>query len=493
MKKQVKTSYRPSAPTWIAVLATALATAACADSPTATTPTDGLAPHIWPDYADVTIPAATAPLNFCVDSAEQVFARVTGERGGEITANGQYADFDIDEWHELTTRNMGADLTVSVSTKRNGKWMRHNDFTIHVSADSLGDYGLTYRKIAPGYETYSDIGIYQRDIHTLREEAIVASTLVPGQCMCCHTANRANPQQLTLHFRGRHAATLIQVDGNRKWLTTKTDKTLCNCMYPYWHPSGNYCAYSLNKVNQVFLTGHEKFIEVFDRASDACVMDVRTNELILSPLLSTEDYETYPVFSADGRTMYYCSAKAGEREPRYDLCAISFDADKGTFGTKVDTLIHASATGKSISLPRPSYDGRFVMYCLADYGYFPIDHREADLWILNLSTGATYPAEAANSADTESFHNWSSNSRWVVFSSRRHDSMTSLAYIAHVDTAGHVDKPFLLPQHNPREFYRTSLHSFNTPDFTTEPVRIDPRATQAEVLSDERIQVTVRE
>ncbi len=487
MKRQ---AYRTRA--LAAAIALGLATAACTDAPTANAPTDGLAPRIWPDYADATIPAQTAPLNFGVDSAEQVFARVTGERGGEITANGRYADFDIDEWHELTTRNMGADLTVSVATKRDGQWTRHNDFTIHVSADTLGDYGLTYRKIAPGYETFSDIGIFQRDIHTFREDAIVTSDLVHGSCMCCHTANRANPQQLTLHIRGGHAATLVQVDGQRKWLNTKTAETLCNCMYPYWHPSGNYCAYSLNKVGQQFYTGQDKFIEVSDRASDACVMDVRTNELILSPALTTADFETYPVFSADGRTMYYCTAKAGTAKPRYDLCAISFDAATGTFGTEVDTLIHASAEGKSVSFPRPSYDGRFIMYCLSDYGYFPVDHKEADLWMMDLRTGDTYPAEAANSADTESFHNWSSDSRWVVFSSRRQDTMTGHAYIAHVDTAGQVSKPFLLPQRDPREFYRTSLHSFNTPDFTTVPVEIDARATQAEVGNEERIQVSVR-
>ena len=479
----------------IAALATAL-TASCATHPTDIVEAAD-APKIWPDYVGVTIPAGIAPLNFEVDSADAVHVVVRGERGGEICADGEVADFDIDEWRALTAQNAGADLYVNVCARRDGQWTRYADFVVHVSSDPLDDYGLTYRKIAPGYETFSHIGIYQRDIHTFDESPIVTSTLVPGQCMCCHTANRANPARLTQHYRGKHPATLVAMDGKSKWLTTKTDSTLCNCMYPYWHPSGDYCAYSLNKVNQVFKTGCEKFIEVIDRASDCCVMDVRTNELILSPHLQTPDMETYPVFSADGKTIFFCTAKpirnaTDIEQIRYNLCAIGFDAQKGEIGDHVDTILRAAPEGHSVSLPRPSYDGRFLMYCQTDYGYFPIDHKESDLWILDLRTGDKRPATAANSDDTESFHNWSSDSRWIVFSSRRHDSVTSLAYIAHVDTAGNVGKAFLLPQQSPREFYSHSLFSFNTPDFTTVKVDLDPRATHDELFSDERIQVTIK-
>ena len=458
---------------------------------------DNTLPRIWPDYTDVTIPVDIAPLNFAVDSADLLYVKVQGSISGSLETSGKYADFDIDKWHDIIRQNRGADITVTVSTMRNGQWTRHLPFPIHVSQDSLADYGITYRKIAPGYETYSDIGIYQRDIHSFDEDPIITSTLIPGQCMCCHTANRATPRQLTLHLRGKHPATLIQIDGQRQWLTTKTDSTISNCMYPYWHPNGNFCAYSLSLVRQNFYTGHEKFIEVFDLASDACVLDVRTNQLILAPPLQSPDVETYPVFSADGNTIFFCTSKphrlpAEAHLMRYDLCSVGFDAEQGQIGTRVDTLIKVSDKGHSITMPRPSYDGRFIIYCLTDYGYFPIDHPEADLYILDLKTMESHALTQANSSDTESFHNWNSNSRWIVFSSRRHDSMTSLAYFAHIDTLGNASKPFLLPQRNPREFYTNSLHSFNTPDFTTDKVYIDPRATYDEVFSDERTQVTIK-
>lgn len=479
-----------------AAAALTVLTAGCAEAPTDAIQSDQ-PPTLWPDIAGVTIPAGIAPLNFSVEGAEKAYAVIRGERGGEMRSGGKDIDMDIDDWHALTERNKGAGLTLSVSAKEGGRWTTYADVTISVSEDPLDDYGLTYRKIAPGYETFGDIGIYQRDIHTFDESPIVTSNLLRGQCVNCHTANRCDPRWLTLHVRSRHSATLVAAGGESRWMTTKTDSTISNCMYPYWHPSGDYCAYSLSLVSQSFMTGSEKFIEVFDKAADACVMDVRRGELILSPLLQTADMEVTPTFSADGKTIYYCTAKprrlpAEADKLRYDLCAVGFDAANGRIGDKADTIMKASAMGKSVSWPRPSYDGRFVMYCLTDYGYFPVDHKEADLWIMNLADGSTRPATAANSADTESFHNWSSNSRWVVFSSRREDGQTSLAYIAHVDTLGNVSKPFLLPQRHPREYYENELRSFNTPDFTTERVELDPQEMSRAIFSDERARATVK-
>ncbi|MCQ2203645.1 MAG: hypothetical protein MJZ15_04285 [Bacteroidales bacterium] len=454
-------------------------------------------PPIYPDYKGVTIPAGIAPMNFNIDGAEIVDVSVKGSIVGEMHANGEWADFDIEEWHNITEQNKGGDLVFRVSAKNDGKWVEYADFKMHVSNDPLDDYGLTYRKLAPGYEVFSDIGNYQRDIHTFDEEAILASTAVPGQCMSCHTANRTNPRQLTVHLRGKHAATLVQIDGKRTWLTTKTDSTICNCMYPYWHPSGNYCAYSLNKVHQSFYVGNKRFIEVFDDASDATILDVRTNELILSPLLQTKDCETYPTFSADGKTIYYCTSKA-HRVPaecekmRYDLCTIDFDAESGRVGNTVDTILKVSDKGHSITFPRPSYDGKYLMYCLSDFGYFPIDHKESDLWLMDLRSGETRAIDEVNSEDTESFHNWSSNSHWFVFSSRREDGQYSLLYIANIDSEGNIGKPFVMPQRNPREYYRASLHSYNVPDFTLTKVELDARAAYEEVFSDERIQVGIK-
>lgn len=91
----------------------------CSDSPNGAVVSTEL-PAIYPDYKEVTIPSGIAPLNFNAigNDVDEVYAEVKGSKGGEITAVGDYADFDIDEWHELTERNKGGRLTVTVSVKR---------------------------------------------------------------------------------------------------------------------------------------------------------------------------------------------------------------------------------------------------------------------------------------------------------------------------------------------------------------------------------------
>ena len=53
-------------------------------------------PAIYPDYIGVTIPVGIAPLNFDVvgEGIDRVDAQVTGSKGGELRANGDYADFE---------------------------------------------------------------------------------------------------------------------------------------------------------------------------------------------------------------------------------------------------------------------------------------------------------------------------------------------------------------------------------------------------------------
>ena len=187
------------------------------------------------------------------------------------------------------------------------------------------------------------------------------------------------------------------------------------------------------------------------------------------------------------------TVESGLNSLRYNLCRIDFDPETGRFGERVDTIVNAASQQKSVSFPRPSYDGRFLCYTLSDYGQFSIWHHEADLWLLDLATGQSRPMEGANSEDTESFHNWSTNSRWLVVSSRRDDGLFTRPYFCHVDTDGKVTKAFMLPQRNPRQFYRGRFMSFNVPDFITAPTRFDSHQAAKAINDAYRKNFGVRE
>ena len=451
-------------------------------------------PAIYPDYTGVTIPTDIAPLDFAMsdDEVTRIDVTVKGEKGGELHANGTYADFDIDEWHQLLQNNKGGKLLVQVFAEKDGQWTAYQEFPIYVSNEPLGEWGITYRRIPPSYQIYSKMGIYQRNLSNFDEEPLLVNTHIGGMCINCHTPNRTNPDQYVFHARGANGATIIHRKGKDELLQAKNEFLGGSMVYPYWHPGGRYCAFSTNVTSQMFHFAHQKRIEVYDSKSDVFVYDAESQTVLRDTLTMKLLWaENCPVFSPDGKWLYYLTAKrqlypTDYDQERYNLCRVAFDEQTGRFGQQVDTLIHADQMGKSVTWPRPSYDGKYIMYTLADYGYFSIWHSEADLWLLDLQTGATQPINEVNSAESESFHNWTGNSRWFLFTSRRDDGLYSRIYLSSV-VNGKATKPFMLPQRDPKHYYRDLLDSYNTPDFTKRKVDAHARRIAADIMSDRRI------
>ena len=451
-------------------------------------------PDIYPDYIGVTIPVGIAPLNFNVigEGIDLVDAQVTGSKGGSLHANGEWADFDIDEWHQLTELNKGGELTVTVSVRKDGKWLQYQDFKIFVSPYGLEEWGITYRRIPPSYQIYSKMGLYQRNLSTFEEKAMLVNTQIDGMCINCHTPNRTNPDQYVFHARGANGATIIHREGKDELLQAKNEFLGGSMVYPYWHPKGRFCAFSTNATSQMFHYANRKRIEVYDSKSDVFVYDTETHSILKDTLTMKLLWaENCPVFSPDGKWLYYITAKrqlypTDYDKERYDLCRVAFDETTGRLGEEVDTLIQASQMGKSVSWPRPSYDGRYLMYTLTDFGYFTIWHPEADLWLLDLQTGETRQMDEVNSEESESFHNWASNSHWFLFTSRRDDGLYSRIYLSSFEN-GKSTKPFMLPQKNPKQYYQELLDSYNTPDFSSRPVDSNARRMGIEIESNRRI------
>ena len=459
-------------------------------------------PDIFPDYVGVTIPVGMAPLDFAMadDDFTCIDVEVRGTNGGSLHANGSYADFDVEAWHELVARNKGYQLVFTVTARRqDGQWLQYQNFNISVSTEPMNDWGVTYRLIPPSYVTYSRMGIYERELSSFRERALMVSTQSKNMCLNCHTPNHTNPEQYVFHVRGPHGATIISRAGQTEVLEARNDSLGGSMVYASWHPGGRYCAFSTNKTAQIFHMNQTKRIEVFDSSSDVFVYDTEKHELLSDSLTMTSEWaENCPAFSADGKWLYFVTARQQDypehyKEERYSLCRISFDAASRRYGEKVDTLISSELTGKSVTWPQPSDDGRYLIYTQTDYGYFSVWHPEADLWLLDLSTGERRPMDEVNSPQAESLHHWSRDSRWFLFTSRRDDGLYTRLYFSCLQPDGRATKPFLLPQRNPKEYYRELLYSYNTPDFTLRPVSLDARRIAADIERNDRTAFTIKE
>jgi hypothetical protein len=449
------------------------------------------APAIFPDYTDVTVPATIAPLNFTVnEDFEKINAVIEDFKGNKIEVQGKKnVQIPMTKWINILKENIGGGIIVTVAVKQKKQWQQYRPFPVYISNYPI-DEGLAYRLVAPGYEIYSKMGIYQRSLSDFKQTTLLENTLVSPSCVNCHSFKQTSANDLSLHIRGEYGGTILQTNGQTNVLNLKRDDLISPGVYPYWHPQGKYIAYSVNTTQQVFHEAADERIEVVDLKSDIMVYDIEKNTILTTPLLKTDDFETFPSFSPDGITLYFsCSTKqelpGDYKEIRYNLCKIDFNPSTGSFGTKIDTLVWADKDKKSVSFARPSYDGKYIMYTLSDYGNFSIWHKEADLWLLNLQTGENRLLTEVNSPDTESYHSWSSNSHWFVFSSRRIDGLYTRPYIASIDENGKISKPFLLPQKDP-DYYLTSLYSFNIPEFVNGQVKLDLPKLKKQLASKER-------
>ena len=436
-------------------------------------------PNIFPDYENITIPPDIAPLHFkLLDNSKYDDAcAIFKVNNLSITVNEENGQFKISkkEWKRMQKK--GNTISIIIAVKKANKWTAYAPFHFYISKDDIDGY-LVYRLIEPGYERWGEMGIYQRCLRNYDERAIITNKATGHNCINCHSFCKQSPDKMLFHMRKEFGGTYVINGANIEKLDTKTKKTISPLVYPSWHPSGHYVAFSVNTTKQMFHTTNRNRVEVFDYASDVVVYDIYKHQIVTSSLLSSKkSFETFPTFSADGKTLYFCTADsmnipADYDKVKYSICSISFNQRTRTFGNKVDTIFNAKAINKSASFPRVSPNGRFLMFTISNYGNFSIWHREANLCMIDLRTSKSINVDALNSNETESYHSWSSNSHWVVFSSRRIDGLYTRPFIAHIDNNGKVSKPFLLPEDD-TDYYYLLQKSFNIPEFTKGPLKIN--------------------
>jgi len=432
-------------------------------------------PPIFPDYAEVTVPYNIAPLNFCVrDSSASDFAveMTAGDYCCKLRSKDGVFNIPYTEWRALLSA--GDSILVSVFRRADGVWQSYQPFAVYVSQDRIDPY-LAYRLIPPGYEVWDEVGLYQRCLENFEQTPIIENSSTEGNCMNCHSFSSRNPDKFLFHIRGSLGGT-YRVDGNAvEKLNTKTPETVSALVYPSWSETGDYVAFSVNSIAQLFHSNNRNRVEVFDTESDVVVYDVAKREIAFSPLTKSEDrFETFPTFSPEGDWLYFCSSPAINNMPyeykqlQYDIVRVAFDRTECSFGKDLETVYHASEAG-SASFPRISPDGRYLIFTAQSYGNFSIWHKDADLFMIDLLSPSfdAVPLSDLNSSDVESYHSWSSNSRWIVFSSRRDDGLYTKPYFGHIDADGKVSKPFLLPQLDPYEYYEDLMVSFNIPEFVS--------------------------
>ncbi len=445
--------------------------------------------NVFPDNNGATLPPNIAPMNLRIDNeGDDYITHIHTKADAKgIVVKGKETDINTDQWHKLLQSAKGDTIYTTVYVRHNGSWTQYPELKNPVAEEEVDPY-ISYRLIQPSYVDYEDIYICQRRMSDFEEKVIYdnrdfsvdAST---GQCVNCHAYQDYNRTgRMQMHLRQHQGGTII-IDGKeQRKMNLKTDSTLSAGVYPAWHPTLPLIAYSVNSTGQVFHTRDTQKVEVIDYGSDLILFDMNTNK-VYDIDCDPDEYETFPAWTPDGQTLFFCAAHYeqqtdnidnelddGFESLRYNIYSRTYNTQTMKFGDK-HTVLDATALNKSASLPRVSPDGKYLLFTLGDYGQFHIWHKSSDLWVKDLQSGDCYPLTEANSPDVDSFHSWSSNSRWFAFSSRRMDENYTRLFIAYFDKDGKAHKPFVIPQEDP-EWNILLLKSYNVPELSRDAVSI---------------------
>jgi len=477
-------------------LVTALFVASCKDERPQASVTVARPPRITPDYAGIVIPPNIAPLNFTIDEpGDRYIARIHSAAGDPIEIVGRTGEILIPpaQWKSLLSANAGQELRVDVFVRTGaGQWSQYETITNTIAPEAI-DSHLVYRFMMPSSYFPKPMRICQRNLESFEEQVLLDTQSFGNGCANCHAFVNNRPDRMLLGIRSTSfpSATVYVHDGRLEKIGAKFG-------YTAWHPSGKLAAYSINDVRQFFHTAGAEIHDVIDLDSLIVYHDVAKNQTRTAPALSDKNrLETYPAWSPDGKYLYFCSApllwKDSETMPpkryqqvQYDLMRIGYDVETDTWGT-LETVLSAAQTGLSILLPRVSPDGRFLLFCMSRYGCFPIYQPTSDLYLMDLRTGKCRKT-LVNSEYAESWHSWSSNSRWIVFSSKRQGGLFTRPYLGYVDANGETRKPFVLPQTHP-SFYESCYGVYSVPELIAEPVTVDNKTLVQAIVSPTQIGV----
>jgi len=431
--------------------------------------------HTFPDLDGVTIPPNLCPVNFVVEEPGGRYIGRLAAPGGvpiEVMSDTSAIVWPSADWRRLVEANRGRRLTLQIAVEgADGRWQRFSDASVTVSSDAVDRY-LVYRTVGKANQAFKTIGVHQRDLEGYDEIRLLHSEALGRGCMNCHTFANRDPSTMVMHVRAKPSGGMMLIrDGKISRVDTRSRFNPTPAKYVSMHPNSKLVAFAESKL-VLFEHSIGQGDDVFDAKSDLGLYLFDTNTVTTTPAICTKErQETFPWWSPDGRHLYFSSAPVLPpkrwKEVRYDLMRIGYNAETNTWGT-LETVLSADETGKSITRPRVSPDGKFLLFCMSAYGSFPVWQKDADLYMMDLGSGKRWSAEV-NSSETESWHSWSSNGRWVVFSSRRRDGVLTKLYLSHVDKKGRMSKPFVLPQKDPT-FYGRFLYMFSLPEFAAKPV-----------------------
>lgn len=384
---------------------------------------------------------------------------------------------DDEAWSEIKKRSREKDARIVVSrvpAEEKAPQAESAEVRIQTSKDPVGD-ALFYREVPlPFLKAVQDPSKIRWRFGTvdMEDPPIVLENL--PVCGNCHSfADDGSVLGLDVDYgndKGGYGILPVSTnmvmndDSIITWADYKrTDGEVTFGLLSRVSPTGRYVV-STVKDRSVFVAMPDLMISqlFFPIKGILVVYDRETGEFFSLPGADDPQYvQTNPVWSPDGEELLFARAEAYRSERleqqnsalldekdvpeftvdnqpfRYDLFRIPWNDGKG--GEPVP-LEGAADNGMSNYFPKYSPDGKWIVFTKSDN--YMLLRPDSELFIVPTAGGPARRLQH-NTSRMNSWHSWSSNSRWLVFSSKENGPYTQL-WLTHIDEDGNDSPPVVL-------------------------------------------------
>ena len=372
---------------------------------------------------------------------------------------------------------------------------RSRVITFTVSADAA-DNALIYRRVAPPFYSKKTPDMFVRDLRERSDRIFLSAHRL--YCFNCHTFSSKSGTRgklaLQVRYSGRreldHYAffsvyDIDRAEGRKTILPFDIQMTT----WMSWSPDERRLAFSANQQITAYGPITLETQSIGQPTSDLGVYDLETQRVKLLPGASDDNtLEIYPYWTPAGDAIVYSSSPAGQHPvlTKFELKVIDYNGGSGDTPVPLFDRPDNEAERKSCYFARFSPDGRWLSYVCSDYG--SLIKASSDVWLYDWKHRADpevkpFPLKSNDPFAADSWHSWSSNSRWLVFASKRDDGVFARLYLTHIDDAGNASPAVRLPLDDP-----DVRESFNIPEFVKDVPPVEAERLFRNVNVDAQVQ-----
>jgi hypothetical protein len=401
-------------------------------------------------------------------------------------------------WETMKDHSKGKRILISVSSlpdRESAKILSEHAISIETSTDPVGD-SIFFRQIplpfAVASKSFEKTQWRLGDVSSYEKPATVMKGV--SVCASCHVVS-SDGKWLSMEYNyaddnGAQFITEVrkEIILREKDFFTWSDFPRSGAIPPTrglfgrMSPTGRYAAASVNEISYAAVMNDMAYSQLFFPTFGViAIYDSGSGSIQLLPGASDYNFvQANPIWSPDENYLLFCRAKTKNEVHRNilnvttvfenrdihqlnEIYNIQFDIYRVPFnkgdGGGAEPLEGASKNGMSNYFPRYSPDGKWVVYTRSRSGIML--QPDSELWIVPAGGGKARRMQC-NRKNFNSWHSWSSNGRWLLFSSKANGPYTEI-FLTHVDEEGNDSPPVLLSRFNDPGY------AANVPEFV--PIR----------------------